>query len=253
MPVTRTTTAYNLVADALRRRILGGEFAPGQQMPPEHQLCEMFSASRITIRRALSILEEEMLIQRRQGSGTYISPTPRRRIPLLATDFAGSIAAHAPELERRLDDWRWEAAPPEVADALQTFPGDRVVFARRTDILAGAPVAYDQVHILARLADRLTPDDLAELHFLERWQQVQQIRLGHLTQTVEAAAADEEQSRWLEVTPGSPLLKEADLCYDAGGTAGAVFISYYRHDVFRLTTTIQMGQSVSRPASPKTE
>ena len=92
MANVRTATAYQYVADTLRRRILHGEFGPGERLPTERELCELFSASRITIRRSLDILADELLIERRQGDGTFVSPTPSRRIPLLSTDVSGSIS-----------------------------------------------------------------------------------------------------------------------------------------------------------------
>ena len=52
-------TAYAIVAGRLREDILSHRLRPGQQMPPERELCTQFSASRITIRRALQILEED--------------------------------------------------------------------------------------------------------------------------------------------------------------------------------------------------
>jgi GntR family transcriptional regulator of arabinose operon len=41
------------------------------QLPTEAMLCQMYNVSRQTVRKALSVLEEEHLIQKRQGSGSY--------------------------------------------------------------------------------------------------------------------------------------------------------------------------------------
>lgn len=240
MCAARAMTAYSQVADALRRRILAGEFAAGAQLPTEQQLCLMFSASRITIRRALQILEEEMLVQRRQGSGTFVSAAPSRKIPLLNTDFSGSVTLHAPELQRQLEEWGWRTASPVVAAALQTTVGQRVVFSRRIDLLGETPVAFDEVYLIAAAADRLSESDLAELQFLERWQEVQQIRLSHLTQAIEAVPAGKRPASLLGVKSGSPLLKETDVVFQAAGGAIGLFISYYRHDMFRLTATTRL-------------
>lgn len=43
------------------------------KLPSENTLCQMYKVSRQTVRLALSILEEEGLIEKRQGSGTYIT------------------------------------------------------------------------------------------------------------------------------------------------------------------------------------
>lgn len=236
----RGLTAYQHVADSLRRKVLDGEFPPGERLPPERELCERFSASRITIRRALQILADEMLIERRQGLGTFVSPSPSRRIPLLNTDFSGSMATHAPDLERELETHEWRKASAEVATTLHTFPGAAVLFARRLDVLHAQPIAFDEIYLPELMADRLGQEDLAQLRFLERWQSVQQIRLSHLAQRIEAVAAAREQVKYLGGKVGAPLLKEVDVIYLPTGTPCGMFVSYYRHDLFQLNSTVRL-------------
>jgi len=72
MPIT----AYNQMAQTLRERILSAAWKPGAQLPTERSLCDSFAVSRITVRRALQILEEESLVLRRQGRGTYVNARP---------------------------------------------------------------------------------------------------------------------------------------------------------------------------------
>lgn len=243
MPTVRSVTAYQYVADALRRHILDGKLKPGERLPPERELCEQFSASRITVRRALQILADEMLIQRRQGIGTFVSPAPSRRIPLLNTDFSGSMSAHAPDLERELETYSWQRASVEVASALQTLPGASVLFARRVDLLCREPVAFDEIYLPEPASNALNENDLAQLRFLERWQSVQQIRLGHLSQRIEAIAAQDDHVTYLGVEIGDPLLKEVDVIYLLTGAPAGLFVSYYRHDLFQLTSTVRISIS----------
>ena len=61
---------YQTVADALRADILAGTFQ--RTLPTEQSLCARFQVSRQTVRQALSLLESERLIDRRQGSGSHI-------------------------------------------------------------------------------------------------------------------------------------------------------------------------------------
>ncbi len=240
MASVQSTIAYKQVADSLRKQILSGDLTPGKQLPTERELCEQFSASRITIRRALQILADEILIRRRQGSGTFVSPTPSRRIPLLNTDFSGSVATHAPELGRQLESWQWQSATDDVAAMLQTQPDARVLFARRIDVLEDEPVAYDDVYLPESSADRLDKDDLSQLRFLERWQEVQKMRISYLTQSIEAVAAEPAHTQHLGGKVGAPLLKGTDVMFLESGTACGLFISYYRHELFRLTTTLRL-------------
>jgi len=240
MAVSRLGTAYQQVAEALRRRILKGAFRPGDQLPTEMALCGQFDVSRITVRRALQILEEESLIQRIQGKGAFVGPAPTRRIAIADTDFMGSLAAHAPDMGRRLDDWTWREADAEIASTLRLLAGARVLFMRRTDLLDGQPVAYDEVHIPEPLAIGLKPRDMAALDFLERWTERQNLRLSHVQQTVEAIESTAESRRFLDLRSKKPLLKATEV-YHAGDERPVIhFVSYYRHDRFRLSSVMAL-------------
>lgn len=60
------------IAVELRQAILGGDLVFGQKLPPERSLALQFGASRNTVREALRQLEENDLVSRRVGSGTYV-------------------------------------------------------------------------------------------------------------------------------------------------------------------------------------
>ncbi len=65
-------TTSNVVVQ-LRRRILDGEYSYEERLPAERNLAEEFGVSRGTIRSVLQILEQQHLVRRQIGSGTYVS------------------------------------------------------------------------------------------------------------------------------------------------------------------------------------
>jgi GntR family transcriptional regulator len=230
-------TAYQRIADSIRSRLLSGQWQPGERLPTERELCGQYAASQITVRRALQILEEEHLIERRQGAGTFAGLPALRKIPILNTDFFGSVSRHAPRLERQLHSWQWSVADEELAERLLICLGDPVLKAVRIDALHGAPVTFDEVAIVGRCAERIGEKDLAQLDFLVRWQAVQQIRLEYCSQTIEAVKAKLPIHRLLQIKAGEPLLKETSTVFISGGQPAGVFVSYYRHDSFRFDVT----------------
>lgn len=60
------------IAEQIRSSILSGEFAPGDKLPPERDLAEMFNVSRPTVREALNVLAASGLVERYQGGGTIV-------------------------------------------------------------------------------------------------------------------------------------------------------------------------------------
>lgn len=64
---------YVQIVDSLRAAVSSGVYLPGQRIPSELELCENFNVSRITVRRAVSELVEEGLLEKKQGKGVYVS------------------------------------------------------------------------------------------------------------------------------------------------------------------------------------
>src|ERR1044071_1013860 len=65
---TLTDQTVLAIQDAIRQ----GKFPAGSQLPPEMELLQMMGISRTTLREALRILEEQRLIRKRRGLGTFV-------------------------------------------------------------------------------------------------------------------------------------------------------------------------------------
>lgn len=63
---------YITLSDWLRNQIATRKLIPGQKIYSENELCRMFNLSRQTVRHSISIIENEQLVERKQGSGTYV-------------------------------------------------------------------------------------------------------------------------------------------------------------------------------------
>lgn len=65
------------IAGALRKQISSAHFAQNDRLPPERVLAEQFSVARGTVREALKQLEDTGFVERRAGSGTYVTYSER--------------------------------------------------------------------------------------------------------------------------------------------------------------------------------
>jgi len=60
------------ISDQIRSSILNGEFKPGDKLPPERELAEMFGVSRPSVREALNLLSASGMVESYQGGGTVV-------------------------------------------------------------------------------------------------------------------------------------------------------------------------------------
>ncbi|MBE3559632.1 MAG: GntR family transcriptional regulator [Ktedonobacteraceae bacterium] len=89
---------YSQMIQEIRSRILSGDLAEGMRLPTELELARHYQASRGTVRQALGVLVNEGLLERIQGSGTFVRRLPasqNHRQPSLTQQSIGLILSQA--------------------------------------------------------------------------------------------------------------------------------------------------------------
>lgn len=217
---------YEEIAAELRKNIFSGILKPGSKISPERELCGRFNASRVTLRQALALLEHENLLQRFQGNGTYVSPNPARKIPLMI-DYAGSMRAHAPKLKRKAVVWKWILPARDVAAKLTVNGGETLFYAERVDQLDNVTVAWDQAYIVKSFASRLNAKDLSKVDFVETWTKRECFKVLSCEQTVEAVAACGDSAKYLGMKAGTPILLSSEIYKTERNRPAGLFLSRY--------------------------
>jgi GntR family phosphonate transport system transcriptional regulator len=111
-------SAWRLIADELRREIVGGERLPGAKLPPEGELAERFGVHRNTVRQAVAALAAEHLVVSRRGSGTFIAEHTVLVHRIGArTRLSDSLGRRGRAASRLLES-AIEPAPAEIAERL---------------------------------------------------------------------------------------------------------------------------------------
>lgn len=71
--MTKTIPAYQRIKNAILDNIHSGKWQAGNAISTEMALAKEFGVSRMTVNRALKELSEERVLERRQGSGTFVA------------------------------------------------------------------------------------------------------------------------------------------------------------------------------------
>ncbi len=127
----------DFAASKLRGRILAGEYAVGERLPPERELAPELGIHRLTLRTALDRLKLERLVESRQGSGYKIldyrewggpSLLPQLSIEVegedwhrVASDMLKVRRLLAQAVLERISEGIEPQARQEIADAVTAF------------------------------------------------------------------------------------------------------------------------------------
>ena len=233
------------IREYILEQIRTGALRQGQRVPSERELCRRFGVSRMTVRQALDRLTWEGLLERRQGSGTYVAP-PKIRLGLLQlTSFSEDMRRRGLRPSSRILLAAVGEADEEAASALGLVVDRRVTHLHRLRLADQRPLALEFVQVPLRvfpdLADRIQAamraGEAESLSLYALFEQVG-IRLARAEQSIEASVATAEQATLLGVREGSPLLVLTRLTWSDDGTAVEFVRSWYRGDKYRYETVL---------------
>ncbi|SFS13949.1 GntR family transcriptional regulator [Yoonia litorea] len=203
-----TQARYTRVATRIATDIDAGRYSEREALPPERALSDQFGVSRDTMRKAIKLLEEQGYLVSRRGSGTFVAPKTLRSAQSSIdgwTDYSKRLGRRAGQKVLSVEII---APPMAVAGLLSVTGGTSVVHVERVRYLDDLPLGVHESYLVLPQPKRLTRTALERegslYHLLEK---EFGIALAEATDTISAVAASSEDAKWLEVEPGSPLLR----------------------------------------------
>lgn len=154
------TPAYYQLARILYGRIMDGELRPGDRVPSENELSDEFGLSRMTARKAITVLADEGLVRRDKGRGTFVSKPRVEGGYFLIPDFHDEMRKQGLATEVSLLGVKVVPAGRKASEKLGIKKGERVIYVERVLEGDGEPMVYDRKYILL---DRSQPLLEAEL------------------------------------------------------------------------------------------
>lgn len=114
---------YARVKQFLKKDLARGRWTPGARMPSEAELVAKFRVSRMTVNRALRELQNEGMVDRLQGAGTFAAALHRVSSTLTIRDLHAEIASRGHRHHAKVHLARQESAPAALAERLSISVG----------------------------------------------------------------------------------------------------------------------------------
>lgn len=233
---TSPVPLYYQLQEIIRSRIESGQWQPGQQLPPEAELCEEFSLSRGTVRQALADLVREGLLHRRRGKGSFVA-TPKISQDLMS--FATGFSAYAKqaigtELANRNISVNVVPANGSVSELLNIPAGSQVVEVRRVKLANERPYFLATSFLPMDLVPGLEKEDISAGSLFEFIRDRYGVQVTMVKGWFEPVLVNEYESSILNVEKGSPAMLYQRIRY-SGENPVMVSKHIIRGDMCRLT------------------
>ena len=222
----------------------------GDAIPSERQLAKQFGISRLTVRAALDELVRDGYLDRRHGSGTYVTE-PKIAQPLTLTSFSDDMRRRGMVPGSRILELTTTLAGARLAHALGVSPETRLFRVKRLRLADGKPMAMEVLHVAEALVPGLNRADFEDHSFYELLRDRYGITIASGTQAIEPTVTNEEESEVLGVPLHTPAFLFERTTRSESGRIVEFVRSIYRGDRYRLVADLVSQRSRNgRSASP---
>ena len=143
---------YQTLKEKLKERIQSGFYRESNCLPAERELCEEYDASRMTVRKAVSELEEEGVLYKVRGKGTFIKNTGKINQTLSKlTSFSEDMEARGMIPGSKILVLDVILANEAISENLGLEVGEKVIMLRRLRLADREPMAIETTYLSHKL------------------------------------------------------------------------------------------------------
>jgi len=232
---------YFQLESMILEEIKNGTYGPGDLIPTEVELSDMFQISRTTVRQAISDLVNNGYVYRVKSKGTFVSPPKIERI-IPSTGQAYSVYTFEQEMyekghhpDSKVLELKETEAPSVMLKNGYNVASGKAIFVYRVRYVDGVPFerVISYLHY-DHFKEYLATDDLYRYNIGEIMSRKEETKVHRVSRILEVLPASSEDVKILDVKAKSPIQLMTSLRYDAHDELLDISYAYYRGDLSRL-------------------
>lgn len=227
---------HSQVEQVLRKLITRPEYKNGKALPKEVELSNRFGISRNTIRQATNKLENEGLITRKKGVGTFVTSHDLSTQLNSWHSFTLEMMEKGIPFENLEIDSSWVKADEKLAALFRIRKGAKVLKLTRLRAIDGVPVVYFESWFHPRIG--LTPENDFNKPLYSMLEEQFGILVVRSNEHIRAQLAGAVAKK-LKLRVADPILVRERHVYDPGDRPVEYNIGFYRADKFTYSIDIK--------------
>lgn len=195
---------YIKIHNQIKRDIENHVYKIGDRIPAERQLASKFGVSRMTLRQAIKTLEDEGILERRLGSGTYVASQKVQEKMSGIMSFTEITEANGQVPSSELISYQVGHASLSEKEHLKLADKEKVLRMERIRYADNTPICYEVVTIPAKLLEDASKEEIST-HLYETLEK-HNYKIGRVTEHISATVASENDARLLKAKKGEALI-----------------------------------------------
>jgi GntR family histidine utilization transcriptional repressor len=229
-----TVTTHQGIREAIRARIVAGEWSLGDLMPGEVEFALEYGCARTTVNRALRALADDGMIERKRKGGTRVRPLPlppaQLRIPVLREQVENTNRTYS----HRVTHKAAKRTPAAIRERLQIAETVPTIYLETLHLADDRPFAFERRWINLAAVPQAEHADLTELSANE-WL-VRTVPFSRGEVSLSATRADADLASALSAKEGAAIFTLDRTTWLDGQAVTAV--TFYYAEGYRLNFSI---------------
>lgn len=232
---------YTRIQEYIAEKILTGKLKPESKIQSEREFSEDLGVSRMTVRKALTELVHEGLLERKHGSGTYVAKPKITYESVEMVNYIKAMQHRNIATSTQLLEFSEMVASLRLSETLEIEIGAPLYHVVLLRFANRVPVILERGYFPSAYCPKMEDWDLEKTSPFDLLTSVYGINLGRISQTVEAVAATDTVAQQLRVGEGVPLLMLSRVVFSRDTDKPVVFSQdFLRNDYARIHTDINM-------------
>jgi GntR family transcriptional regulator len=232
---------YTRIQEYLAEMILSGKLKPESKIQSEREFSEDLGVSRMTVRKALTELVNEGLLERKHGSGTYVAKPKITYESVELVNYVQAMALRNIATSTQLLEFNEMVASRRLGEILEIEIGAPIYHLVLLRFANRVPVILERGYFPCEYYPKMEDWNLEKTSTIDLLTSVYGIRLGRISQSVEAVAATDQVREQLRVEEGIPLLMLSRLIISRDNEKPVLFSQdFLRSDYARIHTDINI-------------
>src|SRR5215472_13270887 len=219
---------YVRIQQTVRRGIEAGQLKPGDMVSSERELARIHRVSLMTARHARAGLEQEGVVERRRGMGTYVA-LPKIHFNKLMS-YTEQMASRGLTPGTRVIFARIIEDEPEVAARLGLAASSPLIKIERVRQAGEDPFALETCYLPAAGFSGLVEMPLSRTSLFATLERDFDVELAYSDEEVDATVAEGRVAEHLDVLRGAPLLRMRQVIYSSKSKPVIYVVGFYRSE-----------------------
>lgn len=237
--VDSPSSIYQQIADGIKEKIHKKELKPGERIPSEKELSDTLSVARGTVRKAISELVKNDILEKVQGKGTFVKQN-KISVPFASEliSYAESMKAKGLQFTTHVLICKKITVPEKIRKQLKLAKNDKILYLERLREVEGEPAILLYNWVSLKRCPGIEDVDYNQEPLFSAIEQISNVKIKYGVRNFSAKNLNRQQAELMHVAVDSAVLNINQLSFNEKDEPIEYSDALLRTDQYEVTSVL---------------